>query len=100
MSVFYHVVMMKYGEGADAAFHEKVQDYCRAIQKACAGVLSYDYVTNKATRSQGYDYAILARFETEAQHDAYQVDPNHVAMKTFMAPVIKDMVVLDCNASQ
>ena len=60
MSVFYHVVMMKYRDGADAAFHEKVQEYCQAIQEACAGVLSYDYATNKATRSQGYDFAILA----------------------------------------
>jgi hypothetical protein len=100
MSVFYHVVMMKYRDGADAAFHQKVQDYCAAIQKACDGVLSYDYVTNNATRSQGYDYAILARFATEAQHDAYQVDPNHVEMKTYMAPVIENLIVLDSTASQ
>ncbi|WP_420730781.1 Dabb family protein [Hwanghaeella sp. 1Z406] len=99
MSVFYHVVMMKYRDGADAAFHEKVQEYCQAIQEACAGVLSYDYATNKATRSQGYDFAILARFESEDHHDAYQIDPNHVAMKTFMATQIEKMVVLDCTAS-
>lgn len=96
MSEFYHVVLLKLSDGADHAYHEKVVDYCRQIRASVDGVLSYDYEANSASRAKGYGHAVVARFVDEAAHDAYQVCPLHVEMKTFMAPMIEDLVVLDC----
>lgn len=95
MSAYYHVVLMKIRADADAAFHEAVRGYCRQILASCPGVLSYDYFANEASRSQGHDFAIVARFVSSPAHDAYQADPIHLAMKGFMAPYIENMVVLD-----
>lgn len=99
MSEFYHVVMLKLSAAADQAFHDRVNDYCRQIRAKIDGVLAYDYEANSASRGKGFGHAVIARFVDEAAHDAYQVSPLHVDMKTFMAPMIEDLVVLDCSAT-
>lgn len=96
MSEFYHVVLLKLGAGADQAYHDKVNDYCRQIRASVDGVLSYDYEANTASRAKGFSHAVVARFVDEAAHDAYQTCPLHVDMKNFMAPMIEELVVLDC----
>lgn len=98
MSEFYHVVLLKLSAGADQAYHDKVIDYCRQIRSSVDGVLSYDFEANNASRAKGFGHAVVARFVDEAAHDAYQVCPLHVDMKSFMAPMIEDLVVLDCTA--
>jgi hypothetical protein len=97
MSDYYHVVMLKLAAGADDAFHRKVEEFCRAIRAQVDGVVSYDYEANEASRAKGFGHAVISRFVSEEAHEAYQVCPLHVEMKTFMAPMIEDLIVLDCT---
>jgi len=96
-AMFHHVVMMRFTAAADAAFHERVQDYVRRIRREVPDVLAYHAGRNLADRAKGFDWAVLGTFTTSAAHDAYQVSPVHQEMKTFMAPFIADIVVCDMS---
>ena len=93
--MFYHVVMMKLSNDADAAFHAKVEAFAAEFRINTKGLVSYDYGRNLADRSKGYDWAVVGAFKSSADHDAYQVSDLHQRMKAFMTPVIADLVVCD-----
>ncbi|MGE4451813.1 Dabb family protein [Castellaniella sp.] len=92
---FLHVVMMRFGEGADARFHHQVRVHAQKVRDECAGILMYHYGENVADRSKGYTHATSALFVDAKAHDVYQTSPAHVAMKQYMMSHIKDMVVYD-----
>lgn len=93
--MFYHVVMLKLTKDADAAFHAKCEAFGAEFRKSAKGLIAYDYGRNLADRSKGYDWAVVAVFETGADHDAYQVSELHQRVKAFMMPMIADLVVCD-----
>lgn len=93
-NVFYHVVMMRL-KGADDAFHARVDDYVRRVRAELPYVRDYRYGRNVAGRARGYDWAVVATFDTSADHDRYQVSPVHQDMKAYMTPFIEDLVVCD-----
>lgn len=93
--MFLHAVLMELSNEADAAFHARVERHCEAVRASCAGLVSYVYGPNQASRAAGLSWAVVGCFTDAAAHDAYQVSAAHVAMKTEMAPVIVRLVVLD-----
>jgi quinol monooxygenase YgiN len=95
--MFYHIVMMRLSERADAAFHARVEAYAERVRRECRGLLHYDYGSNLADRGGGYDRAMLSVFESSSAHDAYQVSPVHQEMKAYMTPFIADLVVCDSD---
>ncbi len=95
--MFLHAVLMELSADADAAFHARVARHCEAVRASCAGVVSYGYGPNQASRSAGLGWAVVGCFTDAAAHDAYQVSAAHVAMKADMAPVIVRLVVLDTD---
>lgn len=95
--MFYHVVMMRFSAGADAAFHRRVEEFAERVRRECAGLLHYDYGRNVAERGKGYERVVLSVFESSPAHDAYQVSPVHQEMKAFMLPFIEDLVVCDAD---
>ena len=95
--MFYHIVMMRFNDRADAAFHRQVEAYSERIRRECRGLLHYDYGLNIAARAKGYDRAILSVFESSAAHEVYQVSALHQEMKTFMTPYFEDLVVCDTD---
>ncbi|CCJ48601.1 Dabb family protein [Bordetella parapertussis] len=95
MTMFLHVVMMEFDDGIDAGFFRTVDEYVARMKRECDGLLFYHFGENVAARSQGYTHATSSAFVDAAAHDAYQVCPAHVAMKAFMGPRIKRVVVYD-----
>ncbi|MCL2831482.1 MAG: Dabb family protein [Betaproteobacteria bacterium] len=93
--MFYHIVLMRFTPEADARFFEKVEHYGRRVLAECADVIGYEITKNVASRSDGLDDAIIASFRSSQAHDDYQVSPAHMEMKTFMAPYIDRIIVLD-----
>jgi hypothetical protein len=88
---------MKFTAAAGPAFHAAVEAYC---QRICTGELRprrYIYRRNIASRSDGLDYAIVAAFDSVAEHDRYQVSATHQEMKAFMAPFIERIVACDVD---
>ncbi len=86
--MFYHIVMMRF-QDADRAFHDRVHGYGERIKREL----------NEASRAKGFDCAIIARFDSSADHDRYQVSDVHQEMKAFMMPRIADLVVCDSDTA-
>lgn len=98
--MFHHVVLMSFSAQADAAFHARVQSYCRQVRETIANCEHYVYAENQASRSDGLTHAIISRFASSADHDSYQVSPLHQEMKAYMADFIERIVVCDLDESQ
>lgn len=98
--MFYHLVMMRYTDRADAEFHRRVEGYAERVRRECGGLVRYDYGANIASRGKGYDWVVAGVFDSSAAHDAYQESPPHQAMKAFMMPFIADLVVCDVDVPQ
>ncbi|HMN80748.1 MAG TPA: Dabb family protein [Burkholderiaceae bacterium] len=95
--MFHHIVLMRFGNEADQAFHAKVEAFADAIRDASPRPLRYIYRRNTAARSGGLDWAIVSAFRSSAEHDAYQASPLHQEMKAFMTPCIMELVACDLD---
>lgn len=93
--MFLHIVMMEFDDRVDAEFFRTVNEYVARMKEECDGLLLYHFGENVAARSQGYTHATSSAFIDSAAHDVYQVCPAHVAMKEYMGPYIKRVVVYD-----
>ena len=94
--MFHHVVMMQLS-ATDDAILERVAGFCERIVEELPYVHSYHFGRNVASRGRQFGWAVVAVFDSAADHDRYQVSPAHVAMKDFMAPYIADLVVCDLD---
>ena len=93
--MYMHIVMMEFSPGAGPAFFREVEDYAVRIRAECPGVSIYHFGRNEAARAQGYTHAVVSAFKDAAAHDAYQISPVHVDMKTYMGPYIQRLVAFD-----
>jgi len=93
--MFLHIVMMAFTERANAQFFDTVQTYVVRMQQESKDLLLYHFGENTADRAQGYTHATCAAFVDADAHNAYQISPAHLAMKTYMAPYIARIVVYD-----
>lgn len=93
--MFHHIVAMRFNEDADQAFFDRVEDYCERIRRSGTHVMRYVFRENVASRNDGLTHVILSTFRTSADHDAYQVSPVHLEMKSFMLPRIARIVVCE-----
>src|SRR5690554_4947688 len=93
--MFLHIVMMSLDDRVDPQFFEQVQSYADRVIAECEGLLLFHFGENVADRAAGYTHVTSSAFVDAAAHDAYQVSPAHTAMKAFMGPHIKDIVVYD-----
>jgi len=92
--MFYHVVMMRLKD-PDRAFHDRVNAFAERVRRELEYVRAYHYGRNVAGRAQNFDWAVIAAFDSSADHDRYQGSPVHQEMKAFMSPRIADIVVCD-----
>ena len=95
--MFYHIVMMRLHD-PDRTFHERVHGYAERVRRELPYVRTDEYCRNEASRAQGFDRAIIAAFDSSADHDRYQVSNVHQEMKAFMMPRIADIVVCDSDS--
>ena len=96
--MYMHIVMMEFSPDAGAEFFARVQTYSERIRQECAGVRIYHFGTNEAARAEGFTHAVVSAFDSSPVHDAYQVSPAHVEMKTYMGPFIQRLVAFDGDA--
>lgn len=95
--MFHHVVLMKFSDKADLAFHAAVEDFCVRVRVGTPRPHRYVYRPNVASRSDGLTHGIVAVFASAAEHDQYQVSDVHQAMKAYMTPFIDRIVVCDID---
>jgi hypothetical protein len=91
--------MMQIPSKTDELFYTKVQEFCDRIQAECAGLRSLQFVRNISDRSKDFNHAVVSSFDTSEAHDFYQITPAHLEFKEFIMPLVKNLVVLDYQAS-
>jgi hypothetical protein len=53
--------------------------------------------THRSVVERSYDVSLLIMFDNQADHDAYQVDPQHdVFINGYAGPLCEKVVVTDC----
>jgi hypothetical protein len=95
--MFYHAVLMKLSN-TDPTTLARIAHYESRILAELAYVRDYRFGRNVASRSDGFDWAVVATFDSSADHERYQVSDVHQEMKAFMAQYITDLVVCDIDS--
>jgi hypothetical protein len=95
--MFCHLVMMRL-TGLDAGFHARVGSFVTRMRTELPYVRAYHFGPNVASRAKEFRWAVLAIFDSSADHDRYQVSDLHQEMKAFMAAYIDDIIVCDFDA--
>jgi hypothetical protein len=92
--MFHHLVMMRLtGYGAD--LHARASSFVTRMRTELPYVCAYHFGPNVASRAKEFRWAVLAVFDSSADHDRYQVSDIHQEMKAFMAARIADFIVCD-----
>lgn len=92
--MYQHIVLLRL-IGIDADFHARIANYVQRMPVELLYVRSYAFCANEASRSAGYDWAVLSSFDSSEDHDRYQISDIHQEMKAYMTPFIEDLVVFD-----
>jgi hypothetical protein len=86
-----HIVMWKLkdrAEGADkAANAAKMKEMLEACANIVPGILKLEVAVAKPGLEATYDVVMYSEFASKAALDAYQVHPQHVALKPFFGAV-------------
>lgn len=97
--MFLHIVLLKFNERADAAFHREAQQYAARIRRECTDLVLFHLGDNLADRSQGHGHTLVSGFTNSAAHDRYQGSDVHQNMKRFLGPYTDSMIVHDGSVS-
>ena len=96
--MFYHTVLMQFTD-ANANFLAQVAEFEARILSELDYVRAYHFGSNLASRAKHYQWAVIAVFDSAADHDRYQVSAVHQQMRAFMMPNIADLVVCDFDSA-
>jgi hypothetical protein len=92
--MFYHAVLMNLSN-TSAEFLSQVDEFAARVRTELPYVRDYHFGRNVASRAGQFGWAVIAAFDTEEDHERYQVSGVHQQMKAFMGPHIADVVVCD-----
>lgn len=95
--MFYHAVLMNLSD-ANADFLSRVDQYAARVRAELPYVRDYHFGRNVASRAGRYDWIVIATFDSERDHERYQVSDVHQQMKAFMGPHIAGIVVCDIES--
>jgi len=93
----YHVVSVKFKEGADPQKVKIAVDAFRELKTKIPVIQSLHWGTNvsKENRNKGFTHCFVLTFTNEKDRDAYLKDPAHKALGTVLGPVLDDVFVID-----
>ncbi len=97
--MFFHAVLMELSD-TSPEFIAQVDSYTDRVRAELPYVRNYHFGPNVASRAGQYRWVVIATFDTEADHERYQVSEVHTQMKRFMGPHIADIVVCDVDTSE
>ena len=88
-----HIVFWKFAEKNKRETIEKVRGMLLALPDAVREIRSLEVGVN--FHPKGYDLCLCTAFDSKEALNAYQVHPDHVAVKEFIATVQTDSAVCD-----
>jgi hypothetical protein len=96
--MFSHTVLLKFNR-SDEEFFTRIAEYAERLRKACEGVKELRFVRNEASRSAGFTHGFITSFVDEPAHDRYQKAPEHIELKQYIMPHVRELIVLDASIS-
>ena len=93
----FHVVSLKFKEGADADRIKEVEKAFVALKEKIPGITSLHWGTNVSPekRNKGFTHCFVLTFDSEKDRDSYLVHPDHKAFGKILGPVLGDVMVID-----
>jgi hypothetical protein len=93
----FHVVSLKFKEGATKEQIKAVEDAFGALPSKIAGISSYKWGMNVSPEKhdKGFTHCFILGFKTEKDRDDYLVHPDHKAFGKVLGPVFGDVFVID-----
>ena len=95
--MFFHMVLMSIKSETEDSFYEKVEDYANRIRTELPYVRKYSFTRNVASRAKGYNWVVYGLFDSEDDHEEYQISPVHQEMKAYIASFTDDMIACDAE---
>lgn len=95
--MFIHIFGFRWKEHATDADKQRAAGDIRAFLGMISGLLEVHVGENLSPRGQGYAFAGVMKFTDRAACDAYATHPAHVALLTWLIPLIEP-VELDFEA--
>jgi hypothetical protein len=98
----YHVVSVKFKEGADADKVKAAEDAFAALKTKIPGITSLHWGTNVSpeNKNKGFTHCFVLTFASDKDRDAYLVHPDHKALGRVLGPVLADVMVVDFWAKE
>lgn len=91
-----HMVLFKWKEGTASEAAQKAMEGLRGLENKIPGILELSCGENFSDRSQGFQCALLVRFENRAALDVYGPHPAHQeVVQTLIVPIRSDVIVAD-----
>jgi hypothetical protein len=100
--VLRHVVMFGWKEGTDTMYINKVIEAFRELPSKIRLVKSFEWGINNSPEklNQGLSYCFFLTFSSEADRNAYLIDPAHKAFVAMLKPAPEKVTVLDYWTNQ
>lgn len=97
--MIHHIVLFKFKEHLAAEVLEEKINQLRALEHIVEGVKSFHVGKDVTGKSQGYDIALFAVFESKEALDKYYPHPQHVALVNELRSGFTDnWIVVDYEA--
>jgi len=98
----YHVVSIKFKEGADQEKVKAAEEAFAALKGKIPGITSLHWGTNVSpeNKNKGFTHCFVLTFSSEKDRDAYLVHPDHKAFGKVLGPVVADVMVIDFWAKE
>jgi hypothetical protein len=93
----FHIVSIKFKEGASDEQIKRVEKAFAALKEKIPGITSLHWGTNVSPekRNKGFTHCFVLTFASEKDRDAYLVHPEHKAFGKILGPVMGDVMVID-----
>ena len=95
--MFYHLVMVRFTDGADATFHQRIHDYCDEMQAKVPSVRQYSYCANLVPG--GFTHSIVGVYDSIEDYNAYWHTQLHDDLKAYMTQFVAQRMVCDFDTS-
>ena len=92
-----HIVMMNLNEQKDPDLGKELQSYANRIREEISEVRHYEIVPNIANGDNGFNWAIISKFDSEEAMQTYKDTPLHQAFVAYCDPLTEDLLFLDYN---
>lgn len=92
-----HIVLMNLNHKVDEDVVKELQSYGNRIREQIKEVRHYEIVQNIANGKKGFDWAILSKFDSEADMQTYKATELHQNFVAFCDPFTEDLLFLDYN---